>query len=158
MRYQPPLPEGLSTSGQLSLIFTNVQSEPPLVRLCHSHTWCPWFPGAEAASPSAFCLRELQRPRSSPLSFFSRSDNPSAASLSLNNSSFLAVLLALLFSGTLTSSAYDRAQNCTQYSRLGYNNAKYSKRITPFDRLTVLCLMHPNYSLPSWLPGHAAGS
>lgn len=107
--------------------------------------------------PLLSLLRELQRARSSPLSFFSRLDNPSVASLSLQLELSGCVTSFVAFRD-IASSAYDRAQNCTQYSRLGHTNAKYSRRIPPFDRLTVLCLMHPNYSLPSWLPGHAAGS
>lgn len=106
--------------------------------------------------PLLSLLRELQRARSSALSFFSRLDNPSVASLSLQLELSGCVTSFVAFRD-IASSAYDRAQNCTQYSRLGHTNAKYSRRIPPFDRLTVLCLMHPNYSLPSWLPGHAAG-
>ena len=43
---------------------------------------------------------------------------------------------------TFTSFLHCGAQNCTQYSRWGRTNTKYSGIITSFDWLVILCLMH----------------
>lgn len=40
----------------------------------------------------------------------------------------------------------------------GYTNTKYSGRITSFDRLAMLCLIHPTVWFATWQPGHTGGS
>lgn len=52
-------------------------------------------------------------------------------------------VLPQILSRTLTAFLHCRDQNHIQYSRWGHTMAKHSSRITSFDRLAVLCLMHP---------------
>lgn len=103
-------------------------------------------------------LRRSQRAMRSPLShLFSSLDNPSVLSMCLP-------ALVLVLSPTLdafkslTSVFYLGIQNCTQYSRLGRTNTKYSRRIISFDWMAALWLMHPMIQFVPWLPGHTAGS
>lgn len=45
-------------------------------------------------------------------------------------------------SRSLTSFFYCASENCTQYSRWGWISAKYKERITSFNWLAMLSLMH----------------
>ena len=84
----------------------------------------------------------------SPLSLlFSKLDKPevlSCSSWDMPSSPFTSfVALLWTHSRTFTSFLNCGAQNCTQASRWGRTNAEYSGMITSFDRLVMLCLMHP---------------
>lgn len=65
--------------------------------------------------------------------------------------SFVAPLWML--SSILVSFLYCGDRDSIHYSRWDCTNPKYGGRSTSFDWLAILCLMHPVWGLPSWLPG-----
>jgi len=68
------------------------------------------------------------------------------------------VVLLWMHSRTFTTLLDCGAQNCTRYSRWCHTNTEHS-RINHLLTGWLCCVLYtPGCSLPSWLPGHTAGS
>ena len=114
-------------------IFPHNQSEQPLASMYQSHVFYHWsLRRREQYLTLCFPYSGSCREQWGYLFVFSRLDNPSILSISSQDmpshpvTSFLALLW--MYSSTLTSFLYCRAQNFTQCSRWGCTNAKYSGR------------------------------
>lgn len=92
---------------------------------------------------------------------FLQPDNPSVLNYSSQDvasspfTNFIALLRML--SRALMHILHCGAQSCMWYLRWGLTNAKYSGRIISFEKLPMLCLMHPKMQFAPWLSGQTSG-